>query len=157
MASILSKVRSAFNMAIDATKQLLTRLFLAICLFCLYVVVSMIVYAVMRQFLVPQKTHILPVHLMFRYIHVHIHVLYFIFTFQSSSCKPNAIHNHQLHDNLVKPLDHYDSARQKCEYPFAEFYLAKGQSLLSPGHVYSIAVQLDLPESPANADIGKLH
>lgn len=47
----------------------------------------------------------------------------------------------------------YDDSR-KCEYPYAEFYLAGGQRLLSPGHVYTITVQLDLPESSANADIG---
>ena len=41
-----------------------------------------------------------------------------------------------------------------CTYPFAEFYLSDGKRLLSPGHFYTITVELDLPESPENSQIG---
>lgn len=43
-----------------------------------------------------------------------------------------------------------------CPYPTAEFFLSSGDSrLLSPGHSYTVAVELEMPESPQNADLGK--
>ena len=58
-----------------------------------------------------------------------------------------------MHD-FVGPFKFPTDSLQHCTYPFAEFYLADGQRLLSPGHVYSVAVELDLPESPENDQIG---
>lgn len=38
----------------------------------------------------------------------------------------------------------------------AEFFLSSGDGrLLSPGHSYTVAVELEMPESPQNADLGK--
>ena len=62
-----------------------------------------------------------------------------------------------MEKKFVRPLDYESSdypSVQKCSYPYAEFYLAEGQRLLSPGHVYTIAVEIDLPESQENGNIG---
>ena len=61
---------------------------------------------------------------------------------------------------FVRPLDYETpgySSFQKCMYPYAEFYLAEGQRLLSPGHIYNVAVELDLPENQNNENIGVIN
>ena len=42
-----------------------------------------------------------------------------------------------------------------CYYPYSEFHLAGGQRLLSPGQLYTVTVEMDLPETPSNEDVGK--
>ena len=44
---------------------------------------------------------------------------------------------------------------QTCRYPFAEFLLAGGERLLTPGHTYTVAVELEMPESPRNENLGR--
>ena len=63
---LLQSLTNFSNFLLEATKELCMKLVLGLCLFSGYVVVSLIVYAAMRHFLVPQKTHVLPVHLMFQ-------------------------------------------------------------------------------------------
>ena len=46
------------------------KIILTILLFSGYLFFAMIVYVAMRHVLVPQKTHVVPVHLYFRYIYV---------------------------------------------------------------------------------------
>ena len=53
---------------VGAAKEVFMRILLTICLFCGYVILSMIIYAAVRHILVPRKTHVLPVHLMFKYV-----------------------------------------------------------------------------------------
>lgn len=47
----------------EKTKEVLLRIFLTVLLFIGYMVAAMVIYAVLRKIMVPQKTHYLPVHL----------------------------------------------------------------------------------------------
>lgn len=55
-----------WQLALNATRELFMRLVLTFILFLGYFFFSMTVYAVLRQLMVPQKTHVLPVHLYFK-------------------------------------------------------------------------------------------
>lgn len=126
---------------VGAAKEVFMRILLTICLFCGYVILSMIIYAAVRHILVPRKTHVLPVHLMFNP------------SCQEGTSLPPPRYTNDFIAPTMPPPTSYPSPLH-CTYPFAEFYLSDGKRLLSPGHFYTITVELDLPESPENSQIG---
>ena len=42
-----------------------------------------------------------------------------------------------------------------CPYPWAEFHLAAGERMLSPGQSYTVTLEMDIPESPRNEELGE--
>ena len=43
-----------------------------------------------------------------------------------------------------------------CFYPYSEFFLAGGNRLLSPGQLYTVTLEIELPESPSNEMLGEV-
>lgn len=60
---VISTLLGYYRLAVDATKELLIRILMGILIFLGYVLLSLFIYAVMRRIMVPQKLHVLPVHL----------------------------------------------------------------------------------------------
>lgn len=56
----------------------------------------------------------------------------------------------------VKPVYFYfdPECNPKCSFPRSDFELYGGSKLLSSGHYYTIALDLELPESPVNEQVG---
>ena len=52
-----------YRQVVDATKELFIRILMGILIFLGYVLLSLFIYAVMRRIMVPQKLHVVPVHL----------------------------------------------------------------------------------------------
>jgi hypothetical protein len=65
MRRLARQPRRLWDFVLSTTREICMRIFLVIVLFTGYLACSMIAYAAMRHILVPQKTHILPVHLYF--------------------------------------------------------------------------------------------
>ena len=61
--SLLSLVMRYYRMAVDGTKELLVRVLMAVLIFLGYVLLSLLIYAILRRVMVPQKLHVRPVHL----------------------------------------------------------------------------------------------
>lgn len=59
----------AWRFALESTKEIIMKIILTILLFAGYLVFAMLVYVTMRHVLVPPKTHVVPVHLYFRYVY----------------------------------------------------------------------------------------
>lgn len=61
--SLLSIVSHYYRAAVDATKEMLVRVLMAVLIFLGYVLLSLLIYAILRRVMVPQKLHVRPVHL----------------------------------------------------------------------------------------------
>lgn len=59
----MSRVVDLYKQVMDATKELFIRILMGILIFLGYVLLSLFIYAVMRRIMVPQKLHVIPVHL----------------------------------------------------------------------------------------------
>ncbi len=60
---IFMLIAGYYRRLVDATKELFIRILMAILIFLGYVLLSLFIYAVMRRIMVPQKLHVVPVHL----------------------------------------------------------------------------------------------
>ena len=65
--SLLSRLLGYYTMVVDATKELFIRILMGVLIFLGYVLLSLFIYAVMRRIMVPQKLHVIPIHLQYRY------------------------------------------------------------------------------------------
>lgn len=68
----LSRVVGLYRLVLDATKEFFIRILMGILIFLGYVLLSLFIYAVMRRIMVPQKVHVLPVHLQYRYVRTYV-------------------------------------------------------------------------------------
>ena len=55
-----------YRLALDAMKELFTRVLMGVLIFLGYVLLSLFIYAIMRRIMVPQKLHVKPVHFYFK-------------------------------------------------------------------------------------------
>ena len=65
---LLNRLLGFYTMVADATKEFFIRILMGVLIFLGYVLLSLFIYAVMRRIMVPQKLHVIPVHLQYRYI-----------------------------------------------------------------------------------------
>lgn len=63
---LVSRVVGFYKQVMDATKELFIRILMGILIFLGYVLLSLFIYAVMRRIMVPQKLHVIPVHLQYK-------------------------------------------------------------------------------------------
>lgn len=63
---LVSRLVGLYKQVMDATKELFIRILMGILIFLGYVLFSLFIYAVMRRIMVPQKMHIIPVHLQYK-------------------------------------------------------------------------------------------
>lgn len=56
-----------YRLALDAMKELFIRVLMGVLIFLGYVLLSLFIYAIMRRIMVPQKLHVKPVHLYFKW------------------------------------------------------------------------------------------
>lgn len=66
MVWVLTKLVNLYKYVMDATKELFIRLLMGVLIFLGYVLLSLFIYAVMRRIMVPQKLHVIPVHLQYK-------------------------------------------------------------------------------------------
>lgn len=64
--SLLNRLIGFYTMVADATKEFFIRILMGVLIFLGYVLLSLFIYAVMRRIMVPQKLHVIPVHLQYR-------------------------------------------------------------------------------------------
>ena len=69
--SLLTRLLGYYTVVADATKELFIRILMGVLIFLGYVLLSLFIYAVMRRIMVPQKLHVIPVHLQYRSVLVH--------------------------------------------------------------------------------------
>ena len=69
---LLTRLLGYYTVVVDATKELFMRILMGVLIFLGYVLLSLFIYAVMRRIMVPQKLHVVPVHLQYRSVLVHI-------------------------------------------------------------------------------------
>ncbi len=65
--SVFSVLVGYYRQVLDATKEFFIRVLMSILIFLGYVLLSLFIYAVMRRIMVPQKLHVIPVHLQYKY------------------------------------------------------------------------------------------
>ncbi|XP_003383840.2 PREDICTED: seipin-like isoform X1 [Amphimedon queenslandica] len=136
LSRLFNRLNRVWQFALNATRGFFMKLALTFIIFMSYLFLSMTIYAVLRQLMVPQKTHILPVHLYF-----------------NPKCLTGEHHQDSVSNFAFNRIPRNEA--KSCSYPMAEFFLSSsGDRLLTPGHAYSIAVELEMPESPQNADLG---
>lgn len=63
---LVSRLVGLYKQVIDATKELFIRILMSILIFLGYVLLSLFIYAVIRRIMVPQKLHVIPVHLQYK-------------------------------------------------------------------------------------------
>ena len=63
---VFSPVINLYRMWLGAMKEAFIRLLMGVLIFLGYVLLSLFIYAIMRRIMVPQKLHVIPVHLFFR-------------------------------------------------------------------------------------------
>ena len=63
---VFSAVSSYYRLLVDATKELFIRVLMGILIFLGYVLMSLFIYAILRRIMVPQKEHVIPVHLQYK-------------------------------------------------------------------------------------------
>ena len=63
---LLNRLLGFYTMVADATKEFFIRILMGVLIFLGYVLLSLFIYAVMRRIMVPQKLHVIPVHLQYR-------------------------------------------------------------------------------------------
>lgn len=63
---VISRLISLYRLVMDTTKELFIRILMGVLIFLGYVLLSLFIYAVMRRIMVPQKLHVIPVHLQYK-------------------------------------------------------------------------------------------
>lgn len=71
---LFTRLLDYYTVVADATKELFIRILMGVLIFLGYVLLSLFIYAVMRRIMVPQKLHVIPVHLQYRSVLVHRHL-----------------------------------------------------------------------------------
>jgi len=66
--SLLMVIAGYYRQLVDATKELFIRILMGILIFLGYVLLSLFIYAVMRRIMVPQKLHVVPIHLRYELV-----------------------------------------------------------------------------------------
>jgi hypothetical protein len=67
---LLNRLLGFYTMVMDATKEFFIRILMGVLIFLGYVLLSLFIYAVMRRIMVPQKLHVIPIHLQHRCVSV---------------------------------------------------------------------------------------
>lgn len=77
----------------------------------------------------------------------------FIYAIMRRIMVPQKLHVKPVH-LYFNPECQIERVSTSCPFPQAEFLLSGGKKLLSSGHYYTVALELELPESPVNEEIG---
>lgn len=67
---LLNRLLGFYTVVADATKEFFIRILMGVLIFLGYVLLSLFIYAVMRRIMVPQKLHVIPVHLQYRSVYI---------------------------------------------------------------------------------------
>ncbi len=66
VSRLVSRAVGVYKHIMDATKEFFIRVLMAVLIFLGYVLLSLFIYAVIRRIMVPQKLHVIPVHLQYK-------------------------------------------------------------------------------------------